>query len=237
MNYAAPSFSAIANSSAKPARKGVSNRCLIKSIALRREIPFLVHFTPIENLATILRYGLLSRERLEALGIRYYYNDTLRLDGHLNATSLSIAYPNEPMFHDCRKRARVQGWVVLIIDPSVLWENNNIFCKYNATSKTVRNMSRGFLQTARAFENMFEARTPNDRFGLNENDPTYLQAEVMTFDDIHPSKIWAAEFTDTALAQYYQPYLEQQGKGCLVDQFNFFYRRAFARTPKHLFQL
>ena len=93
MNYAAPSFSAIANGSAKPARKGVSNRCLIKALPCAEKFPFLVHFTPLKTLATILRYGLLSRERLEALGIRYYYNDTLRLDGHLNCCFFVYCVP------------------------------------------------------------------------------------------------------------------------------------------------
>ena len=59
----------------------------------------------------------------------------------------------------------------------------------------------------------------------------------MTLTIFIPAKYGSRIYRHPRWRSTTNPTLEQQGKGCLVDQFNFFYRRAFARTPKHLFQL
>lgn len=226
-----------ASASYKPTAKGVANKYSIKRIAENRGIPFLVHFTSAKNLATILRYGLLSRESLDQMGIPYLYNDNHRFDGHLNAISLSIAHPNEKMFYQCRDQALYHEWVVLVIDPSVLWEKIVTFYKLNAAKGCYRSMSLGYLQTAKAFEYMFSTYGDEHRFGLSDFDPTDVQAEVLSFDSIELDLIHSFDFADQRTANKYRPLLEQYGKAYSVDEHQFYERRAFARTPKYLFSL
>ena len=71
----------------------------IKRFIEERNIESLFHFTPVDNLENILKYGLLSINNLNRLGIDYYYNDENRYDDRLDAISTSIEFPNYKMFY------------------------------------------------------------------------------------------------------------------------------------------
>lgn len=98
----------------------------IKSIVQQRGITKLVHFTSINNLDTILRYGLATREVLDNAVVKHRgtfyfdFNDAKRLDCQRNSISLSIHHPNHKMFWTCRSHKPEASWVVLEINPSVL---------------------------------------------------------------------------------------------------------------------
>lgn len=64
----------------------------IKEFIKKRRIVTLAHFTQLENLDSILRNGLLSKEALAQKQISYTYNDELRLEGKNNALCLSISF-------------------------------------------------------------------------------------------------------------------------------------------------
>lgn len=78
----------------------------IERIVTERNIRWLVHFTRIENLESILENGLLPRNNFEGLDVQPLTNDAFRLDGFLEATSLSIESPNYRMFWKCRCDAK-----------------------------------------------------------------------------------------------------------------------------------
>ena len=73
----------------------------IEKVVNERDIRWLMHFTRIENLESILENGLLPRNSFERLDIEPLTNDSLRLDGFLEAISLSIQSPNYKMFYKC----------------------------------------------------------------------------------------------------------------------------------------
>jgi hypothetical protein len=102
------------------------------------QIKQLVHFTHIQNLSTILQHGLLSIDGLaKTPTIQYRRNDAKRLDGQLNAISLSISFPNYRMFYIYQCNIP-QDWVVISLKPDILWELDCAFCSENAASNNVR---------------------------------------------------------------------------------------------------
>lgn len=101
----------------------------VQAIALGKKVPFLIHFTRAENIASIMAYGLLPVSVAREQGIRPTINDPHRLDGRLNGTSLSVSFPNGAMFYKLRNENPDSDWVVLALSPSILWSKNVLFCQ------------------------------------------------------------------------------------------------------------
>lgn len=167
----------------------------IKRIAEFKGIQCLYHFTPAINAESILRHGLVSRQILEDRDLSFCATDQFRLDGRLDAISLSIQYINTEML--LRKVRELGGdWLIFEIDASVLWTHNCRFCWTNAASSEITN-NRSFLGGPWALERMFDDKPVNmvDRSSFREkyerapNRPTDEQAEVQVVDPIDPSLI------------------------------------------------
>lgn len=176
----------------------------IRTIAEKKCIPFLVHFTRIENLASIMQYGLCSVSTMQKKRIVFRWNDGHRLDGHEDAISLSISHPNEKLFYRWRKSNPEQLWVVLLIDISVLWEMDTKFCPHNAADSRIvqRKVNSGPLMTD--FEGMFAAHEgvpSREEQHLRIFEPTDVQAEVLIFGNIAPEKIVGVVFNDRNLLE------------------------------------
>lgn len=170
----------------------VTRQQRIKTISEQLEVPYLVHFTCIENLNSIIKNGIHSRNSIEQNNFCevYYVNDTLRLDGHTNAISISIGHPNENLLYKLRKKNRNSEWVVLAIDNSVLWNKNCAFYYTNAASNKFKYERISSLKTPQAFLNMFKDKEGNYKM----NYPVDVQAEVLVFDTIEPSLISCVVF-------------------------------------------
>lgn len=165
----------------------------IQEKAHRRGIAELLHFTHGSNLGSILRYGLLPRTTLNRRRIAYVANDESRLDHAEDHCSLSIGFPNYRMFYKYRLQNDGADWVVLSIDPSVLWLRKCEFCPTNAASAQVRTSDHRVLQRSSAFEAMFaEREVDQESLGLGsgkvalrahhrlpDHFPTDPQAEVL----------------------------------------------------------
>lgn len=171
-------------------RQARSNLPSVLQLAAQRDITYLVHFTSIKNLPGILSHGLLQRDYLENADIDFdcYGNDALRLDGHKNSISLSILHPNEKMLYKYSLQQR-DAWVVLVLDPKILWEKSCAFCPTNAAHHSVSSKSLAQLHGPAAFNAMFyeDEKRKHDR--LQPCDPTDVQAEVLVFDRIDPRHI------------------------------------------------
>ncbi|MCL6608945.1 MAG: DUF4433 domain-containing protein [Geminicoccaceae bacterium] len=149
----------------------------IRGIVRRRGVERLVHFTPRNNLASIGTVGLLARSELEESGVPYRYTDSQRLDRRREWISLSISFPNDKMFFSKRpSMLDVGDWVLLEIDPRVLWERDCLFFSTNAASKCFHGIPDEELRSPSALEKMFAgARSPDSR----DCDPSDPQAEVL----------------------------------------------------------
>jgi hypothetical protein len=173
----------------------------IQAYSVQREIPFLVHFTRLNNLASILRHGLLPVSDQGGLVHAPVINDQLRLDGHLDGTPLSIAFPNYLMFNRYKLLPDTE-WVVLGIDASVLWTKDCAFCQRNAATGMMAQQPLDTLRTLAAFQGMYEEiedLNSRQEQRLRAYDPTDPQAEVLVFDQIEPNLILGVAFTTQAI--------------------------------------
>lgn len=162
----------------------------IKRLAASRGIEKLYHFTPAENVVSILKNGLASQQVLQGHGIEFYAPDQYRFDNRLSALSLSIHSVNEGLL---KKKIAEHGgdWIILEVEASILWTHSCRFCWTNAASSEIINHT-GFLGGRWGFEKMFEDRPINlvDRrsqrktYGRLDCHPTDNQAEVQVFDPI-----------------------------------------------------
>lgn len=165
---------------------------MIRQIVASRRIARLVHFTRFENLAGILRFGLIPRSMLDQGGMPYMVTDPERNDACLNASCLSVSFPNYQLFYRQQQRHPKTAWVVLSIHPQVLWMKPRAFCRENAASGNVRALPLAQRQTYRAFQNLFlDELNGVRRFDLQIPPyyPTHPQAEVLVFDTIEPVNI------------------------------------------------
>lgn len=98
-----------------------------------RGVESLIHFTPLDNLESIITNGLQSPDDLRRLGISATENDSLRYDGtdHVN---LSITNPNIRLLYAFRKEHPERTYAILELDPALLDECEHAYSSTNAAS-------------------------------------------------------------------------------------------------------
>lgn len=148
-----------------------------------RGVERFVHFTSIDNVASILRHGLAPRSELDAEGIAYQENDALRLDGsgHVN---LSVMHPNPGFFYKVRQEHPERLYVVLSVKLEVLLgftgdggSNRYAFTSTNAAASAARRCN---------VEQLFAGQRPEGYKDCWTTDP---QAEVLVPGVILPQFI------------------------------------------------
>ncbi len=163
---------------------GVSS---VAEIREARGITDLTHFTRAENLRSIVADGLLSVADMERKKQIFLRNDAQRLDGHFDAISLSVSFPNYRMLFKYRQEQSTSDWVVLLLDPALLDTVDCKFCALNASDHRIRSRSRADLAGPDAFSAMFATRDGQYRNdSLRDCDPTDPQAEALVFGHIAP---------------------------------------------------
>ncbi len=155
----------------------------IRRYCQKMGIERLVHFTRMENLASIQAYGLLGRNSLAARGIEAAHNDTKRLDGFGDGVCLTIGVPNHKVFF--RFRCDYGGdWVVITLEPRVLWERSCLFCWTNAANGMVASTPERTLQGVDALGKMFENDRLRWRRKIQRGWTTDPQAEVVVLNGV-----------------------------------------------------
>lgn len=146
-----------------------------------RKIPYLVHFTPIANVESILDNGLRSRNAL--VGHEHVFTDEYRSDGWLDWISLSVSFPNYKMFYAKKNSLNnIDGWAVLLIKREALWELDCKFILTNAASFGIRMFRDDKWSSVEAFDNMFNH--VEHRNGIPDYFTTDPQAEVMVRNEV-----------------------------------------------------
>jgi hypothetical protein len=204
----------------------------IKIRAGKRGVPYLLHFTQVENLPSIIDKGLLPVTLLDAAAIPFRANDRLRLDRQKDAVSLSIAHPNDRMFAKYRWQNPQQKWVVLVLDPSIMWLTPTAFNRNNAADKRMTGMTREERMSTEAFDNMF---LPADNLPSREAnhlmpfDPTDVQAELLVFGDVSPLSVTGVVFGDEQSLIACEANLGDRRMSVHSEGTGFFGARAYAR--------
>lgn len=173
----------------------------MKDAVKEKEIEYIWHFTRLSNIDSILRHGLISRHDLENLGMQSDFNDEYRLDCQRNAICCSLGHPNYKMFYSLRQNDPNVRWVVLGIQPSVLWEKDCAFCVSNAASNEVTCIPIEFRKGLAAFNRLFEeidGKPTRAELGISDFCPTNPQAEILVFGRVEPEYIIGAITQDKA---------------------------------------
>lgn len=175
----------------------------IEEFVKERGIQNLVHFSRIENLDSILENGLVT---LDVLNFDKFFgdgdfisNDSQRLD-FTNAVCASITLPNYKIFKPKRDASPGSNWVVLEIDPSVMWETRCAFCVTNAASSFVTALKIEERMGLPALQKMFATEVfgnHRSKLGISDRCTTDPQAEVLLRDGAHRRKIKSVYFLST----------------------------------------
>jgi len=152
-----------------------------------RGITRLCHFTQSRNLAHIFgdSYGLCSTRTLQVNNMPHNPTDPDRYDGRDDLVCCSIEYPNTYYFYNVRnKELLFKDWVVLLIDPSYLWNSETCFCPCN----TARLCGIYIQAGPQGFRSLYATTSPGISFsrpaGHLPAAPTDIQAEVLLKDPI-----------------------------------------------------
>jgi hypothetical protein len=208
------------------------SRQAIRTHATALKVPFLMHFTRATNLPSIMLHGLYAMAHIAMIGANPQIYVELRLDGHLDGTSLSIGFPNHRMFYKYRQENAGVEWAVLAIDASVLWSKDCAFCRYNAADARISGQPMEVLKTVDTFIGMFdeiEGHTPRQEQRLRTYDPTDSQAEVMVFDVIEPNLIRGIAFDSENVKKAYGAHLGTREVMVVRPNKSYFAARSYVR--------
>lgn len=163
----------------------------------QRGIDRLVHFTLVDNVPAIMRYGIIPREHLELNVVRMVvqprFPDNFRLDEMPENTCFSLTSVNYKMFYRKRQEFEPARWAVLEIDPEVLTKIHFTFAPTNAARY------RDAVPGDDGAELMFMAPEVRERLGLASFEPTDPQAEALCDSIIgreYLSKVWVENDQD-----------------------------------------
>ena len=156
-------------------------------LLLNNNIEYLTHFTNIENLESILTYGIRSVEYMTVHKIEYNNNDEYRFDNQLNLISISLNEINYKMLYkkQMKNKSQINSWVILKLKPSLLDDKKEkiFFCEKNAATTEINNLlrkNRNELSTKEAFIKMLNS-TDNQKEILVEEtiESSYIESIVV----------------------------------------------------------
>jgi len=154
------------------------NQRSIQHVLAAKQVTSLVHFTPMQNLDSIVKNNLLSRDQCKRVGIKPTTTDRFRYDGLLDYISVSLSFPNDRMFY-LKQKDLGYSWAILLLSPKVITSQPSLFFSSNAASAKKANPLDG-SGTADALSAMFGSRRNNSpSHGLGDCFPVDPQAEIM----------------------------------------------------------
>lgn len=201
----------------------------MEQIIENRNIEWLMHFTIIDNLESILENGLVPRNTLsmlESIGVKPIINDDSRYDSCTDANCMSIEFPNYKMFYTLRCNNPSSEWVVLAFEAKIINDFKCAFCYHNAGDSEIFTIPIEDRMTKNAFEGMFADRNgypSREQLNIPEYYPTNPQAEILVFGIIPSSYIKYAIFDSNNTLNKYKDMVPSQIK-CIVNKDYFFGR-------------
>jgi ssDNA thymidine ADP-ribosyltransferase, DarT len=149
-----------------------------------RKVTRLTHFTRLPNLYSVLELGLYPVTDFKELPKQPLRNDDVRYDHRLDHVSLSVTHPNDALFWRWHMHTyQADTWVVLSVDPAVLWELPSSMFFTNAAASGGRTpLNESEQPLASDFEKLFvelPEGPARSQLGHAPMDTTNPQAEVM----------------------------------------------------------
>jgi hypothetical protein len=152
-----------------------------------RKIEKLYHFTSIENLESIAKFGLLGRSELSEKSIKYRPSDLEREEPILNGICCSFTNPNKYMLNN--KIARGHNLVILEFEGLVelLTTKKFVGIPGNFGSSIMKNeftqWPENFIGGA-GLSNLFLNQEIRDLYDVPDSEPTDPQSEIIFLDSI-----------------------------------------------------
>ena len=169
----------------------------IRSHVLLKVIGPIIHYTPIENIPSIIENGIVSVVESKVKDLKVVKNDSQRLDNLLNWISTSIMHPNYAYMHSIKARDPHKQFAIIELDPKLLWTHDWIAFPTNAATKESKSLllnDPNRLMGLNGLINLFKDGISRDplnpakisrlSFNLGDNEPTDPQAEIMFFREI-----------------------------------------------------
>ena len=162
-----------------------------------RGVECFVHFTPEENIPSILQHGIIPREDLSAHRIDARCPDQSRSDNHLDYSSFSVSFPNYRVMYSKRDDMK---FVILCIDPRIILDfpiSDISYLPTNAANQSLPKEIEEYIGFSAA-EGIFSETAYNHKTGAScqrselnipvefSTDP---QAEVFVRATVEPSYI------------------------------------------------
>ncbi|UEM08080.1 DUF4433 domain-containing protein (plasmid) [Skermanella rosea] len=178
-----------------------------------------MHFTRVDNLESIVQHGLLPRSSLlEREDVTAVPSSESRLDEENEAVSVSINSINHCMFQAKDGKCGHPYWVVLLLDPCILWKRRCRFYRRNAAMKDVEHhFGTGAWSLNRMFSDQyppvgFRGKSYRAETCIPPYLPTYPDAEVQVFGGIDPGFVvgaWVNTDERKERAEYVQEQLDK----------------------------
>ncbi|MGG7177699.1 DarT ssDNA thymidine ADP-ribosyltransferase family protein [Clostridium paraputrificum] len=164
----------------------------IKDFCKFHHINSLFHFTSINNLESILTYGLLPLNLLKEGSINFSLNDSKRFDSMSDSVSASLQFPCYKSLNRLREENPNKKWVILQLKSSILWDLNSFF--YPDSAINFSNDSRIF-NNLDALKRLFTDNLLIERKNLNipPNYPTNPSSETLIKNKIsinYIGRVW-----------------------------------------------
>lgn len=161
----------------------------IRRSVRNRGIECLLHFTQLLNLEPIIEHGFLPRSMIVGRDdVTAHVLDADRLDGQDDAISVSISAFNHAMFSAKRQWSNGLPWILLALDPSILWTHPCRFHAINAASREARRRQGGrdhiwafqemFSETQYGTTGSFKGSRWREETGIPDHLTTFPDAEV-----------------------------------------------------------
>lgn len=162
-----------------------------------RGVEYFVHFTPEENIPSILQHGIIPREDLSAHRINAVCPDQSRSDNHLDYSSFSVSFPNYRVMYS---KPHDMKFVILCIDPRIILDfpiSDISYLPTNAANQSLPKEIEEYIGFSAA-EGIFSETAYNHKTGAScqrselnipvkfSTDP---QAEVFVRATVEPSYI------------------------------------------------
>lgn len=161
---------------------------LLRFLAEERGVVQLLHYTPLDNVPHILRFGLVPRAHLMIPAVRMVLNpritDAVRDEDFLEKNCISISFPNWKLFYAMRQKFSRWQWAVLRLDTAAAAEFVCEFVPTNAANPETQHLSG--LEAARR---VFSGEALRRQLGLASHEPTDPQAEVLADSVIPPAMV------------------------------------------------
>ena len=180
---------------AKEAEK--NDKSAIVNFIKHREIRNILHFTHIDNLTSILDFGLQSRINLNLSNIKPMFSDSSRSEGIPQGIFCSIAYPNIWMLE---QKIHSEGDVFAVLE---IGENSLLDREFAAFPG---NSATSFIRTdatqnpyeyvgVSGLKNMFLNDELRKKEHIPRHVPTDLQSEIIFFDSLEKERIRRVHFS------------------------------------------